>query len=685
MRTLRRGYLYLLASVSLLVLLAGLLLLPARLDELAASGVPLQAMPISLATGPGRLWVGVALIAFAAWILHHFLANGLAARSAENGGKERDSALRKASLYIGQFAAMAVALVEISRAIYRLLAYLGGGSPVPAPGAPVLSALLALGFWAWLRWVTIRDGDFGREPSPAASWRRAYFYLISGAGLALASVGVAAALLDFLQVVAQPMTSLLARLGPSPDPITAAITALIVGLPLSFLSWRQIQRIAEEMPEDELNALSRKLLLHGWRLSGAVVTLIALVYILLFGLLILLFRPLEAQRMIESGNLLVLASCLPVACVAWLMASQTLREDAALGGENAVSASLRRFSAYVLAATGLTALWIGLTVTLPLIFQAPATAILMRGPGRTTATVQLPLAAVLVLIGAPVWWGHWRSQQARARRAGPGERAELVSTIRRIYLIGFVAAAVAALAFNTTMIINQSAAASLAGRIGASKPAAVAATLALIWLTAHALVLQSDIRRAASARLVEDDADSGLEEAGLVEDGGRAGSRQFQREELAAAGVFAATAAAQAALRAIVVVDGCDGIIGAQMLSALREALPGVACWPVSLSADAESAMTAALDLGTTPVLPPNLLDRVMLIAGPGDILVPGGMRGEVTPELAASIAASPARKLLLPPRDVQLRWVAAPQWPVEQWVENAVSEVVAGFEAEGT
>jgi hypothetical protein len=115
-------------------------------------------------------------------------------------------------------------------------------------------------------------------------------------------------------------------------------------------------------------------------------------------------------------------------------------------------------------------------------------------------------------------------------------------------------------------------------------------------------------------------------------------------------------------------------------LCALRQALPGVTCWPVSLSQAAESAMTAALDMATSPVLPPNLLDRALLITGPGDILVPGGIGGEVTPGLAASIAASPARKLLLPPRDAQQRWVAAPVWPLEQWVENAVSEAVAEF-----
>ncbi len=41
-------------------------------------------------------------------------------------------------------------------------------------------------------------------------------------------------------------------------------------------------------------------------------------------------------------------------------------------------------------------------------------------------------------------------------------------------------------------------------------------------------------------------------------------------------------------------------------------------------------------------------------------------------------MAVSPARVLLLPPRDARLRWVAAPDWPVEHWIGYAVEEAVA-------
>ena len=63
------------------------------------------------------------------------------------------------------------------------------------------------------------------------------------------------------------------------------------------------------------------------------------------------------------------------------------------------------------------------------------------------------------------------------------------------------------------------------------------------------------------------------------------------------------------------------------------------------------------------------------MIVGPTEILIADGLDGEVSAELAAAVMRSPARKLLLPPRQTGLRWVAAPTWPLERWAENAAVE----------
>jgi len=85
--------------------------------------------------------------------------------------------------------------------------------------------------------------------------------------------------------------------------------------------------------------------------------------------------------------------------------------------------------------------------------------------------------------------------------------------------------------------------------------------------------------------------------------------------------------------------------------------------------------MLNALD-ETPPAVPGDALLQAVAIFGTGDILLPGSLDSEVTSSLAASLAESPARILLLPPRETRLRWVAAPDWPLERWIENAVIEI---------
>jgi len=136
---------------------------------------------------------------------------------------------------------------------------------------------------------------------------------------------------------------------------------------------------------------------------------------------------------------------------------------------------------------------------------------------------------------------------------------------------------------------------------------------------------------------------------------------------------------------AVTVIDGGDGALGAALASALRMALPDVTVWPVGLNVAAQVAMLAAFADQTPPAVPADALVRATLILGPCDILVPGGLDGEVSADLAAAVATGPARALLLPPRDPRLRWVAAPDWPIEQWIGYAVEEAVAELAGEAS
>jgi hypothetical protein len=126
----------------------------------------------------------------------------------------------------------------------------------------------------------------------------------------------------------------------------------------------------------------------------------------------------------------------------------------------------------------------------------------------------------------------------------------------------------------------------------------------------------------------------------------------------------------------VAVVDGDDGSLGAALLSALRQAFPDLVLWPVALSAAAQVEMQGSLGERGPARGSDEGLARARIILGPSDILSPGGLHGEVAAGMALAIANSPARKVLLPPRNPGLRWAGAPDWPTERWVANAVSEV---------
>jgi hypothetical protein len=126
----------------------------------------------------------------------------------------------------------------------------------------------------------------------------------------------------------------------------------------------------------------------------------------------------------------------------------------------------------------------------------------------------------------------------------------------------------------------------------------------------------------------------------------------------------------------VAVVDGEDGSLGVALLTALRQAYPDLVLWPVALSSAAQAEMQRSLGDGSPARAADEGLARARIIVGPSDMLSPVGVDGELAANIARAIAKSPARKVLLPPRDPGLRWAGAPDWPQERWVANAVDEV---------
>ena len=289
-------------------------------------------------------------------------------------------------------------------------------------------------------------------------------------------------------------------------------------------------------------------------------------------------------------------------------------------------------------------------------------------------------AAAGVLVGAPAWWGHWWAQQVRARRPDPFGQAERGSPVRRAYLhlvstLGMIAT-VAALGVMVFLMLNAHR--SPARRFPARQPSPQCRSSGRWGMHDR----RGDARWQAADRAAA--AAQSAEPAPLIQTSRRrlcyprpyphlsAIGAQICRLLLRLHNLRSRSASSGAPL---VVMDGGDGAVGAALIAALRRTLPDVTLWPIGLNADAQMAMLNVLGGSTPPAVPADALDRAAAVLGPSDVLVAGGLDGDVTAEMVAALASGKARMLLLPPRDPRLRWVAAPAWPLERWIENAVAE----------
>ena len=607
------------------------------------------------------------------------------------------STTRKAFLYTGQAAALAACVVEAASLVHNLLAGFVGISSEGATTSPdrllpgAAGALAALAIWAFLRWMTVRDGDFGREDGRAANWRRAYFCAAILAGSLMAIIGsvqliramlalAGQILLTGLQqestlyVVAAPLHDSANRVYfPGLDSVASSLTSVIIGVPLAGVAWRQANRLAARAPEAEYNAMSRVLPLRVGDLVATFATLGSLAYVVHYALTVLLGQPQGALADLWEKTLITPLAVLPVGLVCWLSLAGALAIGTARGGESPDAAAVRRLHFYLGAALGLCAFWLGATELVRLILLALARGSNASLPPLTQAVARFSLGATLLLVGAPAWWGHWWPLQLRSRQRGPEGVAERTFPLRRLYLYGVVVAAAIVVLLSMAIALFRFAGWRMGNTPGGDPTVTLAeplaaAVVAACWWIMHAALIGDDNRllahdRATQARVV-------AEEPATARN-----PRSYQREDLMALAAASGLAVTRAAPRPVVVIDGHDGALGASLLVALRAALPDAVLWPVGLNPAAHAAMLAALVDRPPLAAPADAVARAAVILGPSDIAMPGGLGGEVGPDLASAIAASSAPVLLLPPRNPQIRWVAAPDWPLERWIEHAVAE----------
>ena len=101
----------------------------------------------------------------------------------------------------------------------------------------------------------------------------------------------------------------------------------------------------------------------------------------------------------------------------------------------------------------------------------------------------------------------------------------------------------------------------------------------------------------------------------------------------------------------ILIIDAQGGGIGRQLVSAIRQELPGVPLTAVGGNSAATAAMLkAGADRGATGENAVVVAcRRADVILGPIGIVIADAMLGEITPKMAAAVAQSGAKRILIP------------------------------------
>jgi hypothetical protein len=141
--------------------------------------------------------------------------------------------------------------------------------------------------------------------------------------------------------------------------------------------------------------------------------------------------------------------------------------------------------------------------------------------------------------------------------------------------------------------------------------------------------------------------------------------------------VLEAVQAQRAAAMRLVVVDDGDGRLGRRLYESLREAIPNAQILPLPLTAGAAEALQAEQPAESAD----QLLTTADLIIGPWTMAAPhAGLTADES--IQAAVAASPARKLLLPRPAPGWEWAGIEPWQEETAVREAtaaVARIVAG------
>lgn len=492
----RRLYFYLIAAVSLMVGLSALSgLLAALLDVWLRPGGMLVVNSTGFIRDAIARQGGLLLVSTPIFLIHWRYIRRLARQT-----EEARAGLRKLTLYVILGLSLAAGAESLHRLIAGVVALIAGTPLQESTLWPVdwlLLPLLILLYLALVRYFLGQlagDGDLGAEWGWAGTVRRLFQTIVGLVGLSLLLTGASGLLALFLRLglerLAEPGLSIgqdLWRTG-----VSERTAGMLVGALLWRLNWRGWEGLLQGAHGEGRTAL-RRLYLYAATVISAALALVAGASLLREGLLFLLDVNQVASLPELSGSL----GMLPLGAAAWWWHWRAVQQEAARFGDTPESITVRRLYIYLVAATGLVLLWLGLVETIRALLDWLVIRDVTASLGFRAE--QLATGLSLLAVGAPVWALHWRAGQAAAGQEGDPGRNERASAPRRGYLYGVALVGALLILFELAQLLYRLllwllGSPEVAGLETETVDALVRSGVAAVFWIVHVLTIRTDAR-----------------------------------------------------------------------------------------------------------------------------------------------------------------------------------------------
>jgi hypothetical protein len=414
-KSIRRLYFYLVALISIEVVLWGLIsLLRSIVDQTISGGADALARALAL------ILVGLPI-----FLIHWLWAQRSSARDEE----EKTATIRAAFFYAVLLGTLIPIVQNLLSFVDRSLAQvtgLGVERAFPVFGQQTLAdnliaifmnGIVALYFWNILRseWATLPDKENFTEV------RRLYRYIWMLYGLLITVLG-AQQILRFLLYIPGDVLGDLGR-----DIAVNGVALLIVGTPVWAYSWRVIQ--ASLVDPAEMGSTLRLGILYLLALGG-VITVISTAFMVMNAVLTwLLGADWTFQYFVQQIGAPVSIG-MPLGFV-WAYYGHWLKRHVEAVEDRVRRAAMLRLYNYVLALIGLVVAFAGVSSLLRFIIDM----VIDRGLLMTdTMRGTLSASIASLFVGLPLWLAMWRPMQAEALAQGEmGDHARR-SILRKTYL-----------------------------------------------------------------------------------------------------------------------------------------------------------------------------------------------------------------------------------------------------------